>query len=103
MTGDQQDIVSRIKAVLPNGWFRDSTPILDGVLNGIGWALAGIYSLAGYARLQTRLATATDGFLDLISLDYFGLGLPRRPQEMDAPFRARIQAQLFLERATRRG
>ena len=101
--GDQQDFVNRIKVLLPNGWFRSPTPILDGVLNGIAWGLALAYSLAGYARLQTRIATATDGFLDLISFDFFGANLPRKSQEQDATFRARIQAEMLLERGTRHG
>lgn len=103
MTGDQADFVARIKALLPNGWFADDTPILDGVLNGIGWALAFTYDLIAYARLQTRIATATDGFLDLISFDFFGSTLPRQQQESDTAFRTRIQAELFLERGTRQG
>ncbi|QEL18706.1 hypothetical protein [Limnoglobus roseus] len=102
-TGTQGDIVTRLKALLPNGWFRDSTPILDGVLNGIGWALSSVYGLASYARLQTRISTATDGFLDMISFDFFGSGLPRKTQEMDSPFRSRILAALFPEKATRHG
>jgi hypothetical protein len=103
VTGDQNDILARLKTLLPNGWFRDSTPILDGVLSGIAWALAFVYSFANYAKLQTRIATATDGFLDLISFDFFGSTLPRRLQELDAAFRARIQAEMLLERATRTG
>src|SRR5437762_266459 len=102
-TGTQGDIVTRLKAVLPNGWFRGDTPILDGVLNGIAWALAQVYSLTDYARLQTRIATATDGFLDLISFDLFGGAFPRKPQESDPGFRTRIQAELLLERGTRHG
>jgi hypothetical protein len=101
--GDQNDMVCRIKALLPNGWFADKTPILNGVLNGIGWALAFVYGLISYAALQTRIATATDGFLDLISFDFFGTTLPRKPQESDTAFRTRIQAELFLERVTRPG
>jgi hypothetical protein len=101
--GTQSDIVTRIKAVLPNGWFSGSTPILDGVLNGIASALAQVYNLTSYARLQTRIATATDGFLDLISFDYFGTSYPRKPMESDSAFRGRIQAELFLERGTRHG
>lgn len=102
-TGDQADIVFRLKAALPNGWFQDATPILDAVLNGIAWPLARIYSLTNYARQQTRVATATDGFLDLISFDFFGALLPRFLQESDSAFVTRIKAQLFLERATRHG
>jgi hypothetical protein len=101
--GDQQDFVARIKALLPNGWFGDETPILDAVLNGIASALASVYSLITYAALQTRIATATDGFLDLISYDFFGNTLPRKPQESDMAFLSRIRAELFLERGTRSG
>jgi hypothetical protein len=101
--GDQQDFLARIKALLPNGWFRSPTPILDGALNGIAWALALAYGLIQYAKLQTRIATATGGWLDLISFDFFGANLPRKTQEQDATFRARIQAELLLERGTRHG
>lgn len=102
-TGDINDITARIKALLPNSWFRDSTPVLNTVLAGIGWALSMVYGLTTYAKLQTRIATATDGFLDLISFDFFGIGLQRNPIEGDSAFRARIQAQMFLEKATRHG
>ena len=102
-TGDQSNIAARIKAALPNGWFQGQTPILDGVVNGIAWALALVYSQTSYARLQTRVMTATDGFLDLISFDFFGSLLPRKPQEMDSAFRSRILANLFPEKATRHG
>src|SRR4051812_48175468 len=102
-TGNKADIVTRLKAVLPSGWFGDSSPVLDAVLSGIASALAFVYDLAAYARLQARIATATDGFLDLISYDYFGPGLPRKLQETDASFRNRILAALLQERGTRRG
>jgi hypothetical protein len=101
--GDQADFVARMKALLPNGWFADTTPILDGLLNGIASLLATAYSLYSYAKLQTRIATATDGFLDLISYDFFGTNLPRRQGESDSAFRARIKASIFLERGTRPG
>ncbi|WP_020472354.1 hypothetical protein [Zavarzinella formosa] len=100
--GSQSDIVSRLKGALPNGWFQGDTPVLDGVLNGVAWALSKIYDTAAYAKLQTRVSTATDGFLDLISADFFGADLPRKPLEADPAFRARILAQLLLERGTRR-
>jgi hypothetical protein len=102
-TGDPRDMVSRLKALLPNGWFQDATPVLDGLLNGVANALAFAYSLFTYVRLQTRIGTATDGFLDLISFDFFGTALPRKPQEQDATFRSRILAELLLARATRAG
>jgi hypothetical protein len=102
-TGDIADVLTRLKALLPNGWFVEPTPILDGFLTGIAWALSQVYGLIAYARLQTRIATATDGFLDLISFDFFGSSLPREAQESDAAFRSRIQAELLLERGTRKG
>ena len=102
-TGDPSDFLSRLKSLLPANWFKGSTPILDGTLSGIASALSAVYSLAAYARLQTRIATATDGFLDLIAFDFFGYTLPRAGNETDANYRKRIQAQLLVERGTRRG
>jgi hypothetical protein len=102
-TGDAQDFRARLKALLPGGWFRADTPVLDAVLAGVSAALASAYALCSYARLQTRISTATDGFLDLIGYDYFGGKLPRRPQESDGDYRARILAALLAEKGTRRG
>lgn len=101
--GDRSDFLTRIKSLLPNGWFGDSTPVLDTVLTGISDALSRVYSLIAYARLQVRIATATDIFLDLISFDYLGTTLPRRAGESDTAFRTRIRAELLLEKATRKG
>lgn len=102
-TGDTQDIAARLKALLPNGWFRDTAPVLDAVLSGIATALASAYSLCAFARLQTRISTASDGFLDLIGFDYFGGKLPRRASEGDDSYRARILDALLAEKGTRRG
>lgn len=106
--GDTNDLAGRIRAVLPTSWFPSSpaegqsaTPILDGVLTGLGAAWAALYSLLSYTKLQTRIATATDFFLDLIAADFFGVKLPRRSGEADAVFRARIQKSIFAPRATR--
>jgi hypothetical protein len=101
--GDQADCESRIKALLPQKWFNDSSPVKDALVSGCAWALSLVYSLIQYAQNQTRIATATDGFLDLIGWDYFGGRLPRRQQETDAAYRARIQANLLLTRTTRQG
>jgi hypothetical protein len=101
--GDQTDCFNRLKAVLPNGWFKEPTPVLDALLQGFAWALSLVYGLIAYTRLQTRINTATDVFLDLISGDFFGSALPRKTAEMDAPFRTRILANLLRERATRNG
>ncbi len=101
-TGDQSDILQRLKAVLPR-WFGDSTAILDALLQGLAWAGSFVYSLWAYAKLQTRIKTATDGWLDMIAADFFGTSLMRATNQSDASFRARIIINLFRERATRGG
>jgi hypothetical protein len=98
--GDQKDIFSRLKAQFPPSWFK-SSPNFDATLQGPAWALSTIYAQITYATLQTRIATATDGYLDLISNDFFGTELPRLPNEQDGPFRARILANLFVKGPTR--
>src|SRR5260364_217226 len=74
---------NRFKSLLPR-WFGNQTPVLD-------------------ALLQTRLQTATGGWLDLIAADFFGDALKRGPAQSDAAFRPRIRARLSGERATRAG
>ena len=101
MTGDQNDIAGRIKSVLPR-WFGPASPLLDALLQGLANASAFVYQLYLYAKLQTRLLTATDGWLDMISADYFGAALPRTANQSDASFRARIIINLFRERGTRK-
>jgi hypothetical protein len=101
-TGTQTDIVNRLQALMPHGWFPNGlSDIRDALLTGIANMLAFVYSLLAYVRLQTRVATATDGFLDMIAADFFGNGLLRQRNQLDASYRARIQAALFLERGTR--
>jgi hypothetical protein len=102
--GDQNDFTKRIKSTLPQAWFGDaSTPILNGVLAGYSWLGALMYSDYTYSALQTRIKTATDDFLDLISQDFFGTTLPRNQGESDASFRNRIIVNLIRIRATRQG
>lgn len=100
MTGDQNDIVGRIKSVLPR-WFGPDSPLLDALLQGLANASAFVYSLYLYAKLQTRILTATDGWLDMIAADYFGSALMRSDNQSDASFRARIIINMFRERGTR--
>jgi hypothetical protein len=54
-----------------------------------------------YVKAQTRIATASDIWLDIIALDFFGTRLARRRGQADAAFRSRIQRELFRERGTR--
>src|SRR6185437_7163413 len=95
-------MLGRIQAVLPAGWFSNtSTPILAGVLTGAANALSWTYGLIQNVSTQLRLLTASGGGLDIISADFFGTGLQRKPGEADASFQARIEAALLLPRATR--
>ncbi|MDE3022884.1 MAG: hypothetical protein KGI54_13680 [Pseudomonadota bacterium] len=103
MIGDQSDVFNRLKQLLPPSWFGSVSPLLDGVLSGYAWASSFVYSLYSYAKLQTRIKTATDGWLDLIAADYLGTTLQRAANQSDTSFRARILANILRERATRNG
>ncbi len=101
MTGDQPDMVSRLRAVLPARWFPDQAPVLDTVLAGLASAWAWLYGMAQFARAQTRIATATGVWLDMISFDLFGDRLVRRVAEADSSFRQRLQREILRPRGTR--
>jgi hypothetical protein len=55
-------------------------------------ALSAVWSQIQYAIAQTRLSTSTDGWLDLLSADYFDDTLLRIAGETDAAYAARIAA-----------
>lgn len=104
MTGDTSDIFARLKTALPLRWFgssADSVPAVDSVLWGIASLLAFAYSLYAYAKLQTRILTASDTWLDLIAWDFFGGTVTRAAAQSDASFRATILANMFRAKATR--
>jgi hypothetical protein len=101
-TGDQNDMLGRLQALVPRGWFGDAPPILTALLKGFAAIFANVYTVLSYARLQLRIATATDGWLDVVSADFFGTTLPRKTGESDTAFRNRITINLFRERATRK-
>lgn len=109
-TGDQADIVARMRAVLPAQWFPlpsasgvSTTPILDALLNGAAAPGAWLYALIQNVILQARISTATGVFLDGIAADYFGTNLQWHVAEGDPAFRARIKATLLLPLGTRAG
>lgn len=100
-TGDAADFTARLRAALPARWFPDDAPILTGVLAGFATSFSSIYDALAYAKLQTRLLTVTDRFLDFFAADYFGTLLRRRSAEADGPLRARIYRELLRPRNTR--
>jgi hypothetical protein len=101
MTGSISDIVSRLRAVLPKRWFAEQAPNLAAILQSIAAPWAWLYSVIAYAISETRLATATDSWLDLIAYDFFGTKLNRKLSESDLNYRSRIKAALLREAAAR--
>ena len=106
--GTVLDVVARLQKWLPSRWFPSqavnddgTVPRIYAMLTGFAAALSAVYSIIAYAADQTRIATATDGFLDLIGSDYFGRSLLRKVNETDAVYSARIQNNLFAPRVTR--
>lgn len=101
-TGDQTDLLARLQRVMPINWFTPAmVPIRDAILTGFANCFAFAYSAIAYIKLQTRLATATDGFLDLYALDFFGDNLQRQANQADGSFRGSITSLLFRHRSTR--
>lgn len=101
-TGDQSDIYNRLLRNLPP-WFGDNPPILGALLQGIAYGLSFVYSIYVYAKAQSRIKSATDGWLDMIAADFFGAAIRRAANQSDASFRGAILINLFRERATRNG
>ena len=101
-TGDQQDIFTRLRGYLPR-WFGDTaqSPVINALLQGLAYSGAYVYGLYAYAKQQTRILTSSDGWLDMIAADFFGLSVQRKSGQSDASFRANIVANLFRERGTR--
>lgn len=102
-TGDQSDMLTRLQRLLPTGWFGDDNPIRDAMLTACAEALAWAYSLYIYAKAQTRIKTASDNWLDLIALDFFGTNLVRYSNQTDSSYLNRILINIFRERTTRAG
>jgi len=101
MVGDLTDLVGRLRALLPGRWFGDVTPNLDGLLQSIATPWSWLYASVQFVIEQTRIATATGQWLDLIGGDFFGTTLLRFNGENDARYRSRIQYRLFRHAATR--
>lgn len=86
----------------PRGWFPKDGPVINGVAAGVAEPYAFNFQQLSYIVQQTRLATATDEFLDLIADDLFGkMALPRHIGEANDAYRTRIFAELLRPRGTR--
>lgn len=102
--GDQNNLLARLKAVIPPSWFQNNTnatPVKTALLSGVSWMASQSFALAAYVKLQGRVSTATDVFLDIAARDYLGTLIERRLHESDASFRQRLMASLPPGGATR--
>lgn len=102
MIGDSADIVSRVKALIPNRWFRYVAPYRDAILGGLADIAAWNYGWILYTRAQSRLATAYGIWLDILAYDFLGRFLVRN-NTADDTFRVIIRATILQERVTRNG
>lgn len=109
-TGDQADFVSRLRQLLPDGWFPDppsgteteKAPILVGVLNGCASVFAWLWLQLADLNNQARLQTTAGSDLEMKANDYFGFGaFARLIGESDAAYRARIIDELRVTKNTR--
>ncbi len=92
---------ARLRSALPGRWFGDAAPVLDGVLAGLAAIWAALFAQLQAAIAQARVATATETFLDMIAVDFFGARFRRRVAEADVSFRVRLLRELRRERGTR--
>ena len=86
--------------MLPDRWFPDVSPVLDALLQALGTNWADLYSQLQYTGLQTRLATVSDGFLDMAAADFRDPSFSRRSGESDDAFRSRL-LPIFRDKVTR--
>jgi hypothetical protein len=103
MIGDSNDILSRVKRLIPNGWFSYVAPNRDAIMGAASDLAAWCYSWIGYAKAQSRLATAYGVWLDIWANDFLGSSLVRGGAQDDDTFRALVKATILRERVTRAG
>lgn len=101
-TGDKSDITTRLQLSLPKQWFQTDGTVIGAILGALATSWAWAYSLYAYIKLQSRILSATDGWLDVIAGDFFGAAVTRKASQSDASFRTAIIINLFRERATRK-
>ena len=91
----------RLRCLLPAGWFTEDSSILDAVMSAAARTLSWCYSLYLYARNQTRIHSASGGWLDMAAWDFFGPRLLRPTGLSDEQFRLLIKRTLFRAAGTR--
>lgn len=101
MRGDVADFISRLSSVLPGRWFAEKPPNLSAILRCLATPWSWVYALIDYVSAQTRLAKATDRWLDLFAFDFLGDMMRRKQGESDPSYRARIASMLLPSAATR--
>jgi hypothetical protein len=101
-TGDETDILGRVKRLLPRGWFSYVAPYRDAIIGGLADLGAWSYTIVSFARSQSRLATAYGVVLDIYVYDFLGRFLPRQDLN-DNTYRALARATILQERVTRAG
>lgn len=100
-TGSAADLTNRLQRWLPSRWFPTGGGTrIWATISGSAAALVSLYQQVVYAKAQTRIATSTDGFLDLTAADYLGI-FPRRLNETDPSYALRIQREILRPRNTR--
>lgn len=96
----------RMAALYPPGWASPEAKSPGGafyaLLSMLGGGLSFESGALTYALDATRIQTATDGALDLASVDYLGDRASRLPGETDPSYRLRILAALLPAGATRK-
>ena len=104
-TGDAQDIVHRVRQLIPGRWFMWGAPLRDAVLGGLADSMAWLYQWLIFIRQQSRIATASGIFLDLIAYDFLNRTLLRGAGGTtdDTNIRIQITNAILAERVTRKG
>lgn len=99
-TGDIDDFERRINENL-FPVFGDNPPTIEALVAGFANTGATLLNEISYVDLQTRLQTATDTNLDVISQDFFGDLFPRVNGQSDDSYRTLLLALMYPLRATR--
>lgn len=100
--GSSADIQARVLTVLPRKWWQWIAPVRNAIVGGLSDAAAWSYTFFQYALAQSRIATSTGPFLDIIAFDFLGRFLLRLGNS-DALFRTQIMNTILQERVTRNG